>query len=209
MSHKLDARLPITLPILVRIMQASNSFCISQYQSSMFKTMCSLAFFVFLRIGEITVSNRQSINNNLLQLGQVSRQCCGSGNVLSLVITFTTYKHHCNQNPFSIVLRRQLHACPVQSFLNYFSVRGIANAPLFINPDGSPVLRSEFSKMLCAILQLCHLDPKRYKGHSFRIGAATYAAEQGLSDTQIREMGRWKSDVFKKYIRISSLQSVS
>ena len=208
-SPKLDSRLPITLPILVRIIQASNSFCVSHYQSSMFKAMCSLAFFAFLRIGEITVSNREGVNNNLLQLGQVSRRCCESGNELSLVITFTNYKHNYNQNPFSIVLRRQLHACPVQSLLDYFSVRGIANGPLFINPDGSPVLRSEFSKMLCSILQLCHLDPKRYKGHSFRIGAATYPAEQGISDAQIRQMGRWKSDAFKKYIRISSLQSVS
>ena len=43
---------------------------------------------------------------------------------------------------------------------------------------------------------------------SFRIGAATYAAEQGISDTKIRHMGRWKSDAFKKYIRISSMESV-
>ena len=47
----------------------------------------------------------------------------------------------------------------------------------------------------------------RYKGHSFRIGAASPAAECGYSETQIRLLGRWKSDAFKKYIRLPSLQS--
>ena len=45
----------------------------------------------------------------------------------------------------------------------------------------------------------------RYKGHSFRIGAATFAAECGFSDAQIRLMGRWQSDAFRKYIRSPSL----
>ena len=84
---------------------------------------------------------------------------------------------------------RQLKACPVQAFLDYVNVRGKLNGPLFINQDGSPVLRSDFSKMLCSIIQLCNLDPNRYKGHSFRIGTATYAAEQGISDTTIRHIG--------------------
>ena len=208
-SHKLDSRLPITLPILVCIMRASDSVCVSQYQSYMFKAMCSMAFFAFLRIGEITVSKRESINSNLLQLNQVTKQCCGKGNVVSLIITFKNYKHSYNQIPFSIVLTRQPKACPVESFLDYASVRGTLHGPLFINRDGSPFLRSEFSKILGSIIQLCNLDHNRYKGHSFRIGAATYAAEQGLSDTKIRQLGRWKSDAFKKYIRITSLESVS
>ena len=85
-----------------------------------------------------------------------------------------------------MVLNRQPKACPVQSFLDYVSVCGIVHGPLFINHDGSPVLRSEFSKMLGSVIRLCNLDPNRYKGHSFRIGAATYAAEQGVYEDKIR-----------------------
>ena len=58
--------------------------------------------------------------------------------------------------------------------------------------------------MLGSVIRPRNLDPNRYKGHSFRIGAATYAAEQGVSDDKIRHSGRWKSDAFKKYIRITS-----
>ncbi|KAK2160937.1 hypothetical protein NP493_1618g00010 [Ridgeia piscesae] len=50
------------------------------------------------------------------------------------------------------------------------------------------------------------LDPDKYKGHSFRIGAATAAADSGLSETQIQTMGRWKSSAFKRYVRIPVLR---
>ena len=45
------------------------------------------------------------------------------------------------------------------------------------------------------------------KGHSFRIGAASFAADKGLSDAQVRALGRWKSNTFLKYIRLPSLSS--
>ena len=50
-------------------------------------------------------------------------------------------------------------------------------------------------------LSVCGLDSSRYKGHSFRIGAASLVAEEGLSGSQIRAMGRWNSNAFRKYIR--------
>ena len=81
-------------------------------------------------------------------------------------------------------MNRQPKACPVQSFLDYVSVRGIVHGPPFIYHDGSSVLRSEVSKMLGSVIRLCNLDPNRYKGHSFRIGAVAYAAEQGISDAK-------------------------
>ena len=70
-GYKLDSRLSITLPILVRIMKGLDIFCVSQYDLFMFKAMCAMAFFAFLRIGEITVSKRDSVNGNLLQPEQV------------------------------------------------------------------------------------------------------------------------------------------
>ena len=40
--------------------------------------------------------------------------------------------------------------------------------------------------MLGSVIQLWNLDSNRYKGHSFRIGAATYAAEQGVYEDKSR-----------------------
>ena len=86
----------------------------------------------------------------------------------------------------------------------YLKVRGKVPGPLFCSQDGQPVLRSQFTSELNTVLSFCGLNPALYKGHSFRIGAATSAAERGLSDAQIRQLGRWKSNAFHKYIRVTT-----
>ena len=80
--------------------------------------------------------------------------------------------------------------------LDYLAVRGPRPGALFITVEGNPISHSQFSKLLNCCIKACNLDPSRYKGHSFRIGAATYAAQQGFSDAKIRSLGRWKSDAF-------------
>ena len=60
---------------------------------------------------------------------------------------------------------------------------------------------------LSLAIKFCGLNPARYKGHSFRIGAASHAADRGLSDAQIRVLGRWKSNAFHRYIRIPSVST--
>ena len=82
-----------------------------------------------------------------------------------------------------------------------FSARAATPGPLFCFADGSPVKTSQFTQQLQQALNFCGLDSTKYKSHSFRIGAASLAAEKGLSDAQIRHLGRWKSDAFKLYIR--------
>ena len=72
---------------------------------------------------------------------------------------------------------------------------------------GRPVAREVFATQLSETIQLCGLDPNRYKGHSFRIGAALYATGQGMSDSQIRITGRWQSNASQKYIRVSSFST--
>ncbi len=41
------------------------------------------------------------------------------------------------------------------------------------------------------------------KGHSFRIGAATTAAESQIPDYLIQTLGRWKGSSYTRYTRIS------
>ena len=55
------------------------------------------------------------------------------------------------------------------------------------------------------------IKPESYAGHSFRIGAATTAANCGMPDSLIKTLGRWESAAYTLYIRTphSVLRSVA
>jgi hypothetical protein len=55
--------------------------------------------------------------------------------------------------------------------------------------------------VLIKALKVLGIDASGYKSHSFRIGAASLAAAQHISNEEIMKLGRWKSNAFKSYIR--------
>ena len=57
-----DVRLPITLPVLRNLIRAFEHSLSSHYQSGFVSAMCALAFFSFLRIGELTASRGNTTN---------------------------------------------------------------------------------------------------------------------------------------------------
>ena len=168
--------------------------------------MCSLAFYAFLCIGEMT-THFNSNANPPLQLYQITKLISPSGDLQAFKLTFGDFKHSYNSRPFSVVLSRQPNStCPVVLLSKYLTLRGIRPGAIFVSEGGLPVSRSVFSSQLLRACHLCGLDPSRYKGHSFRIGAASYAADRGFSDAQIRMLGRWKSNAFLRYIRVPNLK---
>ena len=206
LGSRLDSRLPITLPILNRILESSDEICHTPYDSCLFRAMCSLAFFACMRVGEFTWTATRE-RGSLFQLHQLTKLVDANQRAISLNFTFLDFKHNYNQRPFSVVINRPSNFCPVHIILDYLSLRGSEPGPLFRLADGSPVSRAIFIAKLSMAINYCGLDPSRYKGHSFRIGAASYAADAGMSDSQIRALGRWKSVAFHKYIRIPSLST--
>ena len=169
--------------------------------------MCYLAFYAFLRIGEMTTTyNRHATPP--LQLYQITKLISPSGDLQAFKLTFEDFKHNYNARPFSLVLSRQPNStCPVVLLSQYLTLRGLSPGSIFVSEGGLPVSRSVFSNRLLRACQLRGIDPSRYKGHSFRIGAASYVADRGLSDAQIRLLGRYLSNVFLRYIRVPTLSS--
>ena len=127
------------------------------------------------------------------------------GNFSAIKLTLRNYKHSDSTSPVDIFLYREKPVCPVSHLLEYLSLRGQSHVPL----DASPICRSFFVTALSEDLNFCDLDGSRYKTHSFRIGAAPWAAAKGMSDAQIRNFGRWKSNAFLRYIRTSTVGSLS
>ena len=62
---------------------------------------------------------------------------------------------------------------------------------------------STFVSCLKEALTNTGIDSTCFAGHSFCIGAATTAARRGLSDSAIKQLGRWKSTAYQRYIQPS------
>jgi len=52
------------------------------------------------------------------------------------------------------------------------------------------------------------LGHSTWNGHSFRRGAATWAMEMGLSESEIQTFGLWKSNAYKTYIGYSDREHI-
>merc|ERR1711965_222249 len=57
--------------------------------------------------------------------------------------------------------------------------------------------------MVKAVMQAAGRDPSLYGAHSLRIGSASAALAAGVSPQLIRLMGRWSSDIYEIYCRMS------
>ena len=87
--------------------------------------------------------------------------------------------------------------CPVTAVLYYMVARGRSSGPFFKFENGTPLTRMKFVDKVKEALSVAGVDCTAYSGHSFRIGAATTAAERGISDATIKMLGRWKSSAYQ------------
>ena len=100
-----------------------------------------------------------------------------------------------------VVGRTYNNLCPVTAMLAYLAMRGSTPGLLFRFQDGRLLSKQRFIAQIRQALVGCGLDPTKYAGHSFRIGAATSAASKGINDSTIKLLGRWESEAYQIYIR--------
>lgn len=127
------------------------------------------------------------------------------GEIQLILRHFKTIK---NNDPIilSITSNKDPQLCPVRALQTYFNFYSHTEGPLFQFIGGSPVSYNFVTLNLRKAITFIGLDPLAYKGHSFRIGAATQAAKSGFSESYIQQLGRWNSNAMKRYIRIQSFQ---
>lgn len=203
LRKSVDTRLPITKDILLKLIQALPFIISDDFNRTLLKSMMTFAFYFFLRIGEITVKHNTD-QSKVLQISDVFLER-EHGQITGLRVSIKDYKHSDLQPKTISIARNSLNlTCPVAALLQYLSLVNHTNGPLFKFICGSPVTYSYFNSSLKSLLTFVGLSPQLYKGHSFRIGAATSAAARGVSQSMIQSMGRWKSDAFKNYIRMSN-----
>ena len=159
--------------------------------------------FCFFARGEITYGPRSPA---VLQVKQVVKLEDPSGAIVGLKIKLTILDILSNLT-FPLRFPAVLTYALCRAFWIIYRIEACLMVRYFKWLMATLFHAKHFQTFLSLVFRSCGLDSSKYKGHSFRIGAATFAASCGFSDAQIRAMGRWKSDVFRKYIRLSNIPS--
>ncbi|XP_055328312.1 uncharacterized protein LOC129581336 [Paramacrobiotus metropolitanus] len=195
-----DQRQPISLDVMRLIKARLNDSQLASYDKVLFWAACNAAFFGFLRPGEFTVSHTHSFRAGRTLL--LSDLILGGNSVIVTIKRSKTDQMSCGSRLSLSSTKRSV--CPYRAISKFYALRcgiGFSNVyPFFMYPNGTFLSRSRFAGTLKLLL---HDIPyaSHYTPHSFRIGAATVASELGCSPTRIKRAGRWKIQVYSRYIR--------
>ena len=193
-------RLPMTPELLARIKQVWTKVPHNP-DNRMLWAAALLGFFGFLRAGELTVPSDTTYDEGAhLSFSDVAVDSFENPQVMKVRIKAS------KTDPFRMGVdiylgRTHKELCPITAILSYMSQRGSGPGPLVKFADGKPLTRARFVAKVREALTQAGVDCTPYSGHSFRIGAATTAASQGIEETTIKMLGRWKSSAYQLYIR--------
>ena len=190
-------REPITLQLLQELITALKPVCSSAYEYSMLKCAFLLAFFGLFRIGEFVSDTKYRAQRSVIMINDIAVKT----GFVKITVRFS--KTDQLGEGTAIVLKGQKDSplCPVEATMEFAKIRGNQPGPLLMHFNGTFLSRYQFNQILAAALRLTRTQVKNVKAHSFRIGGATNAMFKGVPYEKIQEMGRWKSNAAKRYIR--------
>ena len=204
-NHGGDIRKPITIDILNKMLEVTPLVVSNHVQSCLISSVFSLCFQAFLRMGEVCVQAGREVSKVIQREHVKFKDSQSQGCMLEL--TLHHYKHKADSKPTVIIIlsNRANHSrCAVALLLRYLQHFPAKSGPLFQWHNGSPVTYRYMAGILARIVTFLGYDTRLFKPHSFRIGAATTAFMQGMSEEEIQRLGRWKSNAVSNYIRVPS-----
>ena len=193
-------RLPITDSILLVIYK---SLDLSNRDHLTFWAACLLGYFGFLRSSEFSVPSLAAFSPSVhLSVADIAVDSVQFPSCLRINIKASKtdpFRKGC----YVHIGRGNTPLCAIEAMLAYLVARGNVAGPLFLMKDGSPLTRFLLTSWLRQILVAAGI-PGNFSSHSFRIGAATVAARNGVPDHLIQALGRWNSSAYQLYIRTPS-----
>ena len=169
----------------------------AHYESCLFSAMFSFAFFFGLRVSEIT----KSLHNIKLSQIKIDNN--------SLLLNFLSYKHSTSHDPPHVFKSLNTSFCPVFLLNAYLLHRpniGL-ETPLFVLNDKA-VSSTNFNKHLKKVIKHLGLNEKSFSSHSFRIGAINHWNSKSLSELQVKQLGRYRSNALYCYMRNAISHSI-
>lgn len=182
-------KFPITPDVLRRLYLAVSSLKFSEAVVLRLRAMFLLAFHGFLRVGELCGSR------HALLFSSVRFQ------PTFVVVWFQSYKFSGGRCPTVFIPACNSDLCPVRALQAYIRIRGSHQGYLFEESVGVPCSISQFRADLACVVSRAGFKDSGITPHSFRVGAATFAAALGIPADAIQRMGRWSSNAFLRYIK--------
>ncbi|XP_046331235.2 uncharacterized protein LOC124114611 isoform X1 [Haliotis rufescens] len=192
-----DHRKPITINLLKVIVNNLQFVCSSTYEVRLFKAVYCLAFFGFFRVSELVQTKLSQPGCAFLDL-----EVQDTTKTVTVALRHSKTDRHSHGIVVSISAIPGHNLCPVAAVKAYLTVRSQGQTQAFVHFDKSPLTRYQFQAVLKRALAHSGICTAAYSSHSFRIGAATTAAGNGVSSDLIQHFGRWGSECYKSYIRI-------
>lgn len=197
-SRARPKRYPITVDLLRNLKHSLRASNYSTADQLMLWASFTTAFFGFLRASEFC-SDRQSCYDpqKTLLVQDVE--------VIPEAITVNLKSSKTDQFRVGNIIRLAPSGksiCPFRALNNHLENCKSQSKPLFTFVNNTYLTRQIFSKIVKSLLpQSC--NPRLYSSHSFRIGAATCAADKNTPVWLIKALGRWSSDCYQDYIRVN------
>lgn len=202
-----NQKLPITCKLLYLILGQLN-FCIPR--DIVFWAACLIGFYGLFRKRTLLP----------IALANPGDACILRGDLFVQSDSFTvnvrkTKTIQCGERVLSVpfVACHTSPLCPVKALLQLLLVAPTdRDLPLFsFKQRGSIVwwTHSSFTNRLKELITRVGYDASRYSGHSFRRGGATLGFELGLSLTEIKHRGDWRSNAVNEYIVVSDVNHVA
>ena len=193
-------RLPITVSHLKFFFSLLAIRYTSNYDSLMIWAAVTLAFFGFMRLGELTGNSQFSSDAHLTPLDIIFHP--SQSNPSHLLVKVKVSK----TDPFRmehnlLIGQTNQSICPVNAMKHYLTRRGITPGPLFIFASGRPLTKDALTAETRQLPSHLGCQASDYAGHSYRIGAATAAASAGLPPWLVKTLSRWSSDCYERYIQ--------
>ena len=187
--------LPISKLLLASIISHLDLLDIPRFDRFAAKALFTLAYKGCFRIGELVISDSGQHSARIENFSIISTP---SGKELK--ISLPSYKHHAA--PALIVIKQSCHeTCPILHLEKYLSIRPHRPGLLFINKYGIPYARPQVAELLKKVLRQLVPNPWRYNTHSFRIGRTSDLVSQGVPESILQQVGRWRSLAYRKYFR--------
>ena len=182
--------LPITINLLRLLkeqLRTSNHY--TPIEQRMLWALFTLAFYGFFRSNELLSNLRWSdltlsLNQMSITLHQSKTDPFRRGQTIHIFVTGPS-------------------TCPVRAmtiYHNFISNRDSTD-PVFHAGRFQPLTQKKLNEILRCLLKQGGINQADYASHSYRIGAATTAAEAGIPAWLIKTLGRWSSNAYMDYIR--------